>query len=69
LAFFKAASSKEEGTQFKARFLVPLLDIFVLCATLSMGIQWRSAQGLRGDGKREEEEVVAAAEEQWAGKQ
>jgi hypothetical protein len=29
-----------------------------------MGIQWRSAQGMRGEGKREEEEAVAVAEEQ-----
>jgi hypothetical protein len=29
-----------------------------------MGIQRQSAQGLRGDGKHEEEEAVAATEEQ-----
>jgi hypothetical protein len=29
-----------------------------------MGMQWWSAWGLREEGKREEEEAVAAAEEQ-----
>jgi hypothetical protein len=69
LAFFRFASSKDEGTQLSAIFLVPFLTIFTLCATFLMGMQWWSAQGLRGEGKREEEEAVAAAEEQQAGKQ
>jgi hypothetical protein len=34
-----------------------------------MGMQWWSAQGLHEEGKREEEEAVAATEEQLAGKQ
>jgi hypothetical protein len=68
-AFFRSASSNDEGTQFRASFLVPLLVIFALCATLLMGMQWQSAWGLQEEGKREEEEAVAAAEEQWAGKQ
>jgi hypothetical protein len=29
-----------------------------------MGIQWWSARGLRGEGKREEEEAVVVEEEQ-----
>jgi hypothetical protein len=32
-------------------------------------MQWWSAWGLRGEGKREEEEAVVAAEERQAGKQ
>jgi hypothetical protein len=32
-------------------------------------MQWWSARGLRGEGKCEEEEAVAAAKEQQAGKQ
>jgi hypothetical protein len=63
-AFFRSASSKEEGTHFRAGFLVPFLAIFALCATFLMGIHWRSTRGLRADGKREEEEAVVAAEEQ-----
>jgi hypothetical protein len=39
------------------------LTIFTLCATLLMGMQWWSAPGLRGEGKHEEEEAAAAAEE------
>jgi hypothetical protein len=34
-----------------------------------MGMQRWSAWGLRGEGKREEEEATAAAEEKQAGKQ
>jgi hypothetical protein len=33
-----------------------------------MGMQWWSARGLRGEGKHKEEEAVAVAEEQQAGK-
>jgi hypothetical protein len=33
-----------------------------------VGMQWWSARGLQGEGKHEEEEAVAAEEEQWAGK-
>jgi hypothetical protein len=64
LAFFRSESSKDKGTQFRASFLVPFLAIFALCATLLVGVQWWSAWGLRGEGKREEEEAVAAEEEQ-----
>jgi hypothetical protein len=63
LAYFRSASSKDEGTQLRAILLVPLLTIFTLCATLLMGMQRWSARGLRGEGKCKEEEVVAAAEE------
>jgi hypothetical protein len=51
-----------------AIFLVPFLTIFNLCATLLTGMQWWRARGLCGEGKCEEEEAVAAAEEQQAGK-
>jgi hypothetical protein len=61
-------SSKDKGTQLSAIFLVPFLTIFTLCTTLMMGMQWWSARGLRGEGKHKEEEAVAVAEEQQAGK-
>jgi hypothetical protein len=43
--------------------LFPFFTIFTLCATFLMGMQGWGAQGLRGEGKREEEEEAAAAEE------
>jgi hypothetical protein len=49
--------------------LFPFFTIFTLYATQLMGMQGWSAQGLRGESKREEEEAVAAAEERKAGKQ
>jgi hypothetical protein len=51
LAFFRSASSKDEGTQFGAYFFVPFLAIFVRCATLLMGMQWWELSGAARTGK------------------
>jgi hypothetical protein len=63
-AFFRTASSKEEGVQPKACFFVPFFTILDWCATLLTSMQWQGARGLREKGERKEEEAVAAAEEQ-----
>jgi hypothetical protein len=68
LALFRSDSSNSEGTHLVAVLPLFFFVIFSLCATIFVGIWRRCARGCEETEERKEDEAMAVAEEQRAGK-